>query len=59
MLLDGVDFFVGEGGVVGPRSFGCARKRAETAIALVPPGATGDLGHFGRSEAALAHPVKL
>ncbi|MBM3596056.1 MAG: hypothetical protein FJX31_09850, partial [Alphaproteobacteria bacterium] len=55
MLLDRVYFLVGELRVMGMG----ARKGAKGAVALVPPGAPGDLRHLGSGEAALAHAVEL
>ncbi len=57
MLLDGVDFFLGEFERCAPAP--CARYRAESAVGLVPPRAPGDLRHFRRSQPPLAHAVEL
>ena len=56
MFLDGIDFLVGEHGIARANHAG---ERAESAVALVPPGATGDLRHFRGGQPALAHPVEL
>ena len=60
MFLDRVDFLVGEGegfALVARRAH--AGKRPEGAVALVAPGASGDLRHFRGGEPPLAPPVKL
>ena len=55
MLLDRGDFLVAELG----RAFAAEAQRAEAAVALVAPGAAGDLRHFGDRQAALAAAVEL
>ena len=54
MLLDRGDLFFGELGVRVSEA-----ERAEGAVALMPPGAAGDLRHLGDGQAALAAPVEL
>ena len=50
VLLDGIDFIIGEFGVMTFR----ACQRAESSIAVMPPSAPRDLRHFRRGQAALA-----
>ena len=55
MLLDRVDFLVAQRRAgLAPQS-----ERAEAAVALVAPGAAGDLRHFGDGQAAVAPSVEL
>ena len=55
MLLDRVDLFVGEGRAI----VAAQPEGAEGAVALVAPGAAGDLRHFGDGQAAFAAAVEL
>ena len=58
MLLDRVDFFLGEFGGFGIVLSG-PRQRTESAIALVASGTSGNLRHLRRGQPALAHAVEL
>ena len=55
MLLDRVDFFLAE----RRRALAAEAERAEAAVALVAPGAAGDLRHFGDGQAAVAAAIEL
>ena len=55
MLLDRVDFLLAELG----RAVAAEAQGAEAAVALVAPGAAGDLRHFGDRQAAVAAAVEL
>src|SRR5207342_3960704 len=55
MLLDRIDFLVAE---LRP-AFSAQAKRAEAAVALVAPGAPGNLRHFSDGQAAVAAAIKL